>query len=427
MILPQFPIISMISMLFCGLASAIFNKKSHKLFLSIGFSLVSIILLWYSSSYITEYGNINYSFGNFGKYGISFKIDHLNIRLSAVTILASLWFLIYSKLDKIFPLINIITFGAIGLLYTNDIFNAYVFIEVISIASYAIASCYHNDKPKHLYCFNYLIYGSIAATIYLLFIAFIYSFTGHLNIDQISLKLYLIPKDLIIISLYIFIFAIFMKIGFFPLHFYLKDLYGNINANIAMFLSSMSSGVYAYFILKIINSLYTNIIYATYIKDLTLLMLFVSSLYYCYIMIRNNYNYENTIAYLAVMSVLNYIVCIMFINNNWLLFLSIFISDIITKMAIFKYKDTNKYFYKLLIIFLYVGMPFTIMFFTKWKIIEQLYNLNNYFALISLIILWFCSFYGLFKSMDSQHIHHNNPKYFIPLLLLSLLLGSLWI
>ncbi len=74
--------------------------------------------------------------------------------------------------------------GVNGLVLTRDLFNLFVFLEIVSISMYALIAS--NDE-KHAYeaGFKYLIAGSIASAFYLIGVIYLYRFTGTLFIDQI--------------------------------------------------------------------------------------------------------------------------------------------------------------------------------------------------------------------------------------------------
>ena len=78
--------------------------------------------------------------------------------------------------------------GLIGILSTGDAFNAFVFLEISSLATYVIISM-GNDRRGLLAAYQYLIIGTIGATLYVIGVGLIFIITGSLNLYDISIKL----------------------------------------------------------------------------------------------------------------------------------------------------------------------------------------------------------------------------------------------
>ncbi len=74
--------------------------------------------------------------------------------------------------------------GANGLVLTRDLFNAFVFLEILSIGTYGIIAV--DDEPKQYAAgFKYLIAGGLSSVLFLLGTVYLYRLTGTLNIDGI--------------------------------------------------------------------------------------------------------------------------------------------------------------------------------------------------------------------------------------------------
>ena len=75
--------------------------------------------------------------------------------------------------------------GANGIILTNDIFNSYVFFEIVCITSYIVYAHSQNaDCIKNT--FNYMILSGLSGVIFLLIAGLLYQTTGHLNMDAIK-------------------------------------------------------------------------------------------------------------------------------------------------------------------------------------------------------------------------------------------------
>lgn len=81
-----------------------------------------------------------------------------------------------------FVLVLMIVLGANGLVLTRDLFNAFVFLEILSIGTYGIIALDDTHK-QYAAGFKYLIAGGLSSILFLLGTVYLYRLTGTLNID----------------------------------------------------------------------------------------------------------------------------------------------------------------------------------------------------------------------------------------------------
>ncbi|MCD4690973.1 hypothetical protein K8S17_05870, partial [bacterium] len=85
-------------------------------------------------------------------------------------------------------LVLLMVVGANGLIMTRDLFNTFVFLEIVSIATYALAVT--GEEPRGLEAgFKYMFLGAIASAFILVGIAMLYRLTGTLSIDDMTVVL----------------------------------------------------------------------------------------------------------------------------------------------------------------------------------------------------------------------------------------------
>ena len=78
----------------------------------------------------------------------------------------------------------IIVMGIQGMVMTRDLFNLFVFLEIVSIATYGLLSL--RDTPAALSAtFKYLMATVLASTFFLIGTVLLYAVTGMLNIDDL--------------------------------------------------------------------------------------------------------------------------------------------------------------------------------------------------------------------------------------------------
>ncbi len=130
----------------------------------------------------------------------------------------------FEPAKKYFILLMLLVTGAIGIVLTGDIFNMFVFIEIVGITGYGLTSFYTRRDSAEA-AFKYLFMGSLASTFLLLAIMIIYSQLGTLNIAEIADKMPMMDNRLKIMSMVFFIVAIGIEAEIFPLNGWAPDVY----------------------------------------------------------------------------------------------------------------------------------------------------------------------------------------------------------
>jgi len=170
--------------------------------------------------------------------GINLAIDGLGLLVGLIVAGISTLVVIYSfvfmrqesGLGQYYTLMLLLTAGMMGVAFTGDIFNLYVFFEIMAISSYALVA-FRRSKISIEGAIKYLIVGSLGTSFILLGIALLYGSTGTLNIADIASKLAVINTTsgstplISIIALTLFVVGFGIKIGMIPFHAWLPDAY----------------------------------------------------------------------------------------------------------------------------------------------------------------------------------------------------------
>ena len=125
---------------------------------------------------------------------------------------------------KYFILLLMMVTGSIGIVLTGDIFNLFVFIEIVGITGYALAAFYTGRNSAEA-SFKYLLMGSLASTFLLLAIMIIYTQLGTLNMADIASKIHLMDPTYKVVAIIFFIAAIGIEAEIFPLNGWAPDVY----------------------------------------------------------------------------------------------------------------------------------------------------------------------------------------------------------
>ncbi|OPL18683.1 MAG: hypothetical protein AVO35_04965 [Candidatus Aegiribacteria sp. MLS_C] len=139
--------------------------------------------------------------------------------------------------------------GMNGVLVTGDMFNLFVFVEVASIASYALVG-FGTGKRELEASFKYAVMGGVASLLILLGIIFLYSATGTLNMGDMKTVLseWSVQPALIYLVFGLFLAGFGLKAAIVPFHAWLPDAHPSAPAPISAMLSGVlikALGVYA--------------------------------------------------------------------------------------------------------------------------------------------------------------------------------------
>jgi multicomponent Na+:H+ antiporter subunit D len=145
----------------------------------------------------------------------------------------------YTAKPKYYSLFLLMVGGMNGVIITGDMFNLYVFLEIASIASYALVG-FGCEEEELEASFKYLILGGVASTAVLFGIAFLYSMTGTLNMPDLAQQIAAVPMNrAIAFVIALFVMGFGLKASSVPFHAWLPDAHPSAPAPI----SAMLSGV----------------------------------------------------------------------------------------------------------------------------------------------------------------------------------------
>ncbi|WP_438312167.1 Na+/H+ antiporter subunit D [Sporosarcina sp. FA9] len=166
-------------------------------------------------------------------FGISMVSDMLSAMLVTSSILITLFVVIYSftaigkERERFFyyPAILFMLTGINGAFTTGDIFNMFVFFEVLLIASYVLIVL-GGEKRQLQESIKYILVNVISSALFVITVAYLYSVVGTLNMADISVKISEIGNTGIITVIAVLFLIVFgVKGAIFPLYFWLPGSY----------------------------------------------------------------------------------------------------------------------------------------------------------------------------------------------------------
>ena len=166
-------------------------------------------------------------------FGIALVADLLSTIMVALSAVMGLTVLLYSfgDIDRrreqlgYYPLFHLLLMGINGSFLTGDLFNLFVFFEVMLIASYVLLSL--GGEPGQLQeSFKYLVLNLLASTVFVASVGILYGVTGTLNMADLALKIAQVELTGLMTALsMLFLFVFGAKAAIFPLFFWLPDSY----------------------------------------------------------------------------------------------------------------------------------------------------------------------------------------------------------
>jgi NADH-quinone oxidoreductase subunit N len=232
----------------------IYNKVFNRKFLILVFILLFLVLLNILFLNVSSSSNLflldNYFiYSNFIQY------------IKAFIICLSLFFIIYlynfSLIVKIpifeyIILVIIIIFSLFLMVSTNHLFYIFVFLEMVNLSLYVLIGLNKYSNFGIEIAYKYFIQSSYVTLVGLFGVSIIYIKTGTLFLSELNFIIYSFPADnLIIFSFFLIFITFFFKLGLFPLHNWVADLYQNAHLVTVAFIGIVPKVAYIYIFFKI--------------------------------------------------------------------------------------------------------------------------------------------------------------------------------
>lgn len=361
---------------------------------------------------------ISYVFGNFAKeVGIEYVLNSFNLSLmvglSVLFVIFSVFFIDFVlkyekdfKFNIIFCVIQVLYAACLATLMTNDLFNFYIFFELIAICSYILSSL--GGRGASLVTLNYLILGIIASGFIVLGIGVLYFSSGFLNI---SLVIEVMKSDVLkgnlSLAVILILLGFLIKLAIFPFSFWPAGVYKHMPPAVIPIYSSAVGLVTLYgFFLFFVNFFTISASYNV-IKYIIFILIIVGVLSFSILSILES-DIKKIFAYSTIAQI-SYSLLSIFSNTPDSIFagFSHAFSNSISKLALFiilyeiiKRADTsnikNLFSYFCLptpIIFTFIflligiiGLPPTFGFFTKLSLIFSAIKDANYYFIALILV-----------------------------------------
>lgn len=213
-------------------------------------------------------GPISYELGGWvPPWGIEYRIDAVNAFVALIVAAIAAITLPYAllsvereipkeKIPLFYSALLLCLTGLLGITQTGDIFNVFVFLEISSLASYALISL-GRQRQALTSAYQYLIMGTIGATFYLIGVGLIYSQTGSLNMQDLATILpTVLHLNTVETGFAFIIVGIALKLALFPLHLWLPNAYTYAPSAVTVFLAATATKVAVYVMLRMMFTVF---------------------------------------------------------------------------------------------------------------------------------------------------------------------------
>ena len=284
------PFLSIMLSMFSGTVSSVlpgkYARRLNTAMVSVVAALSGWLLLFLARSGL---GSYTYMMGHFpAPWGNELRVGVLEAGMALFFCVIMLLSLLggrkkldgeveHSKHNIYYILCNLLLSSLLALVYTNDLFTAYVFVEINTIAACGLIMIRQNGRCIEA-AVRYMIMSLLGSGLLLMGICMLYDLTGHLLMENIQQQVHAIMEAgtyriPMLITIGIMTVGLAIKSALFPFHSWVPDAYGYSTVSSGAILSSLVSKGYIFLLFK----LFYRVIGFDYISDshiLNLLFLF---------------------------------------------------------------------------------------------------------------------------------------------------------
>ncbi len=197
-------------------------------------------------------------------FGITLAADLLSAVMAAMAGIMGLAVAVYSLANidgrrtafGYYPLLHILLMGVCGAFLTGDLFNLYVWFEVMLIASFVLLAL-GGERPQIEGALKYVTLNLMASALFLAAVGLLYGIMGTLNMADLAQKLINSPETGLITAVsLLFLVAFGIKAAMFPLFFWLPASYHTPPAAVSAIFAGLLTKVGVYALIRVFTLLF---------------------------------------------------------------------------------------------------------------------------------------------------------------------------
>lgn len=411
--------------LFTALLQLVFWRKTFtQRIISVVGNIVSVLAALNLFSKVYHGGILTMNAANWkAPFGIVFVADTMSVTLVLLTSIAAIAVSLFScigvgrarMLYGYFPIFHFLIMGLNGAFLTGDIFNLYVWFEVVIISSFVLLTL-GGRKPQLEGAVKYMAMNILASTFFLTGVGLLYGLTGSLNMADLSLKVPLVQdQSLVNLTAVFFLIGFGIKAAVFPLYFWLPSSYHTPPSAVAATFGGLLTKLGIYALLRVFSLIFVP---DEFIKTVLMVMAILTILTGAFGAIIKT-NVRRMFSYLivchigfmvgglalytkaAVLGAVFYLIHDIMVKTNMFLITGL-IRQLRGTMNIEKLGGLYAEYPKIslliaIVLFSLVGIPPLSGFWPKIYLIEAAFSGNSYFYVAGLILGSFVTLYVIAK------------------------------
>jgi len=213
---------------------------------------------------VEQHGTARVAFGDWpAPFGIEFAADRLGAGMAVITALMGTATLVFQWSDAdpapasptLLPLVHMLLAGVGAAFVTADLFNLYVWFEVMLIAALGLLA--HGAAARQLDAtLKYFVLNVLGTMLLLMSIAYLYGVTGHLNFTALEAAGDAVDPMRLMPFVVALALAFLIKAGAFPVYAWLPASYHTLPAPLAALFAALLTKVGVYAVLRLLGDIF---------------------------------------------------------------------------------------------------------------------------------------------------------------------------
>lgn len=262
------PFFSIMISMFSGIISSVLPGRVARFLNAAMITLVGVMSAWLLGWFlVTDVGSYTFMMGHFpAPWGNEIRAGVLEAGMAVFFCVIMLLSMLggrkklfdeveITKHNIYYILTNLLLSSLLALVYTNDLFTAYVFVEINTISACGLIMIRQNGRTIEA-AVRYMIMSLLGSGLLLMGICMLYDLTGHLLMSNIKEAVGVAMQNEssripMLITIGIMTVGLAIKSALFPFHAWLPDAYGYSTVSSAAMLSSLVSKGYIFLLIKL--------------------------------------------------------------------------------------------------------------------------------------------------------------------------------
>ncbi|MDY0408511.1 Na+/H+ antiporter subunit D [Virgibacillus soli] len=260
--------------LFAGIIVTFVNKRvSLSRNLAKLFTILNLGVAVYVMYHVIQHGTIVLETGEWvAPYGIVLVADLLSALLILTTNIIATACVFYAprslpeskEKHYFYTFYFFLLTGVSGAFLTGDLFNLFVFFEVLLIASYALIVL-GGDRVQLRESLKYVLINVFSSVLFVTVVAFLYGVVGTVNMAQIAERVQEVDQKGVLTTIAILLFFVFgTKAALFPLYYWMPKSYVVPNPVVSALFGALLTKVGVYSILRVFSLIFVHNISLTH-------------------------------------------------------------------------------------------------------------------------------------------------------------------